>query len=145
MIMAGYMHCICGNEMRYTVTVFAATNAACVQCALACKEAGGAKSHTLSTLFATTIFTASSTVEYMSTSFIQMSSMLSNVSRRVTSYAAQAGPSRQDWAQYVQSALRNSLFYIHCTRGGAGRFHNQRSDKRFGYLIVRKSQRRGSM
>ena len=50
---------------------------------------------TLSTLLATTIFTASSTVEYMSTSFIQMSSMLSNVSRRVTSYAAHAGPSRQ--------------------------------------------------
>lgn len=42
----------------------------------------------MSTLLATTILTASSTVEYMSTSFIQMSSMLSNVSRRVTSYAA---------------------------------------------------------
>jgi hypothetical protein len=42
----------------------------------------------LSTLFATTIFTALSTVEYMSTSRIQMSAMLSNVSRRVTSYAA---------------------------------------------------------
>ncbi len=39
----------------------------------------------LSTLFATT---ALSTVEYMSTSRIQMSAMLSNVSRRVTSYAA---------------------------------------------------------
>ena len=60
---------------------------------LICQEhmQAGTGARTLSTLFATTIFTASSTVEYMSTSFIQMSSMLSKVSRRVTSYAAQEG------------------------------------------------------
>lgn len=43
---------------------------------------------TRSTLLATTIWMAPSTVEYSSTSFIHKSSMLSNVSARVTSYTA---------------------------------------------------------
>ena len=67
--------------------------------------------HTLSTLLATTILTASSTVEYMSTSFIQMSSMLSNVSRRVTSYAAQITSQGSDAAMQSSTPFSGYACY----------------------------------
>ena len=64
-------------------------------------KAKGGMQPTSSTLLPTMAFTAPCTVEYMSTSRIQMSLMLSNVSRLVTSYATETG--RHQSCEQVES------------------------------------------